>query len=67
MWSAYRPGPGGIWPQIIEKYLVWFKLLTIVAIALIVGLRFSSIGAPLATLTCAPPPTWSPSGSGLAR
>ena len=39
--------------QIIGKYLEWVELLTIVAIALIVGLRFRSIGAPLATLTCA--------------
>jgi RND superfamily putative drug exporter len=38
---------------IIGKDLQWVELLTIVAIALIVGLRFRSVGAPLATLTCA--------------
>ena len=39
--------------QIIGKDLEWVELLTVVAIALIVGLRFRSVGAPLATLTCA--------------
>ena len=39
--------------QIIGKDLEWVELLTVAAIALIVGLRFRSVGAPLATLTCA--------------
>ena len=39
--------------QIIGKDLEWVELLTVLAIALIVGLRFRSVGAPLATLTCA--------------
>jgi putative drug exporter of the RND superfamily len=39
--------------QIIGKYILWVELFTVLAIALIVGLRFRSIGAPLATLACA--------------
>ena len=38
--------------QIIAKDLQWVELFTVLAIALIVGLRFRSVGAPLATLTC---------------
>jgi RND superfamily putative drug exporter len=32
---------------------VWVELFTVLAIALIVGVRFRSVGAPLATLACA--------------
>jgi RND superfamily putative drug exporter len=39
--------------QIIGKDIVWVELFTVLAIALIVGVRFSSAGAPLATLACA--------------
>ena len=39
--------------QIIGKDLEWVELFAVLAIALIVGLRFRSVGAPLATLTCA--------------
>jgi len=39
--------------QIIGKDILWVELFTVLAIALIVGLRFRSVGAPLATLTCA--------------
>jgi RND superfamily putative drug exporter len=39
--------------QIIGGNLVWVELLTVLAIALIVGVRFRSVGAPLAALTCA--------------
>ena len=39
--------------QIIGKDLLWVELFTVLAIALIVGLRFRSVGAPLATLACA--------------
>jgi RND superfamily putative drug exporter len=39
--------------QIIGKYILWVELFTVLAIALIVGLRFRSVGAPLATLVCA--------------
>src|SRR5437763_131683 len=39
--------------QIIGKYILWVELFTVLAIALIVGLRFRSVGAPLATLACA--------------
>jgi putative drug exporter of the RND superfamily len=39
--------------QIIGRDIVWVELFTVLAIALIVGLRFRSVGAPLATLTCA--------------
>ena len=37
---------------IIQRYLPWVEMATILAIALIVGLYFRSIGAPLATLLC---------------
>jgi RND superfamily putative drug exporter len=39
--------------QIIGSDLTWVELLTVLAIALIVGLRFRSAGAPLAALLCA--------------
>jgi len=39
--------------QIIGTYILWVELFTVLAIALIVGLRFRSVGAPLATLACA--------------
>jgi RND superfamily putative drug exporter len=39
--------------QIIGGNLIWVELLTVLAIALIVGVRFRSVGAPLAALTCA--------------
>ncbi len=39
--------------QIIGTDLGWVELFTVLAIALIVGLRFRSIGAPLAALACA--------------
>ena len=39
--------------QIIGSDLGWVELFTLLAIALIVGLRFRSIGAPLAALACA--------------
>jgi putative drug exporter of the RND superfamily len=39
--------------QIIGSDLIWVELLTVLAIALIVGVRFRSVGAPLAALTCA--------------
>ena len=49
-----RPGSGRIRPsQIIGKDILWVELFTVLAIALIVGLRFRSAGAPLATLACA--------------
>jgi RND superfamily putative drug exporter len=38
---------------IIQRDLFWVELLTVLAIALIVGLRFRTVGAPLAALTCA--------------
>jgi RND superfamily putative drug exporter len=38
---------------IISRDLTWVELLTVLAIALIVGFRFRSVAAPLATLTCA--------------
>jgi RND superfamily putative drug exporter len=38
---------------IIQRYLPWVELVTVLAIALIVGLYFRSAGAPLATLLCA--------------
>ena len=38
---------------IIQRYLPWVELATVLAIALIVGLYFRSAGAPLATLLCA--------------
>ncbi len=39
--------------QIIQRDLPWVELLTVLAIVLIVGLRFGSAGAPLAALACA--------------
>jgi putative drug exporter of the RND superfamily len=39
--------------QIIQNDLGWVELFTVLAIAGIVGLRFRSIGAPLAALACA--------------
>jgi putative drug exporter of the RND superfamily len=39
--------------QIIQADLFWVELLTVLAIALIVGLRFRTVGAPLAALACA--------------
>jgi RND superfamily putative drug exporter len=38
---------------IIQRYLPWVEVATVLAIALIVGLYFRSVGAPLATLLCA--------------
>lgn len=38
---------------IIQRYLPWVELATVLAIALIVGWYFRSPGAPLATLLCA--------------
>ena len=39
--------------QIIKNDIIWVELFTVLAIALIVGLRFRSVGAPLAALACA--------------
>jgi len=39
--------------DIIQRYLPWVELVTVLAIALIVGLYFRAAGAPLATLLCA--------------
>ena len=39
--------------QVIGRDILWVELFTVLAIALIVGLRFRSVGAPLAALTCA--------------
>jgi RND superfamily putative drug exporter len=39
--------------QLIGRDILWVELFTVLAIALIVGLRFRSVGAPLAALTCA--------------
>ena len=39
--------------QIIQDHLWWVELFTVLAIALILGLRFRSAGAPLAALACA--------------
>ena len=39
--------------QIIGRDLGWVELFTVLAIALIVGIRFRSVIAPLATLACA--------------
>lgn len=39
--------------QIIDRDLEWVELFTVLAIALIVGVRFRSVGAPLAALVCA--------------
>ncbi|MGE5291299.1 MAG: MMPL family transporter [Micromonosporaceae bacterium] len=38
---------------IILRYMRWVELGTVLAIGLIVGLHFRSVGAPLATLACA--------------
>jgi putative drug exporter of the RND superfamily len=39
--------------QIIQDHVFWVELFTVLAIALILGLRFRSAGAPLAALACA--------------
>jgi RND superfamily putative drug exporter len=39
--------------QIIQGHVFWVELGTVLAIALILGLRFRSVGAPLAALACA--------------
>ena len=39
--------------QIIDRDLPWVELFTVLAIALIVGIRFRSLLAPLAALACA--------------
>ena len=39
--------------QVIGRDILWVELFTVLAIALIVGLRFRSVGAPLAALACA--------------
>ncbi|MGH3151726.1 MAG: MMPL family transporter [Streptosporangiaceae bacterium] len=39
--------------QIVSRDLWWVELFTVLAIAVIVGLRFRSVGAPLAALACA--------------
>jgi putative drug exporter of the RND superfamily len=39
--------------QIIQDHVFWVELFTVLAIALILGLRFRSTGAPLAALACA--------------
>jgi putative drug exporter of the RND superfamily len=39
--------------QIIQHNLWWVELFTVLAIAVILGLRFRSAGAPLAALACA--------------
>jgi putative drug exporter of the RND superfamily len=39
--------------QIIQDNVFWVELFTVLAIALILGLRFRSVGAPLAALACA--------------
>ncbi len=39
--------------QIIQSHIFWVELFTVLAIALILGLRFRSVGAPLAALACA--------------
>jgi putative drug exporter of the RND superfamily len=38
---------------IISQHLVWVEIATVLAIALIVGFFFLSLGAPVATLACA--------------
>lgn len=38
---------------IIAHYLGWVELLTVLAIAVIVGVRFRALGAPLVALACA--------------
>ncbi len=45
--AAYQQG------VIISERLVWVELATVLAIALIVGLSFRSLGAPAVTLACA--------------
>ena len=39
--------------QLIQHNVFWVELFTVLAIALILGLRFRSAGAPLAALACA--------------
>lgn len=39
--------------DIVLRYLPWVELATVLAIGLIVGIYFRSVGAPLATLACA--------------
>jgi putative drug exporter of the RND superfamily len=39
--------------QIIQHYLWWVELFTVLAIVVILGVRFRSAGAPLAALACA--------------
>jgi putative drug exporter of the RND superfamily len=39
--------------QIIQNDLFWVELLTVLVIAVIVGLRFRTVGAPLTALACA--------------
>ena len=39
--------------QVIQDHVFWVELGTVLAIALILGLRFRSAGAPLAALACA--------------
>jgi len=39
--------------QIIQDHVLWVELFTVLAIALILGVRFRSVGAPLAALACA--------------
>jgi putative drug exporter of the RND superfamily len=39
--------------QLIQDRVFWVELFTVLAIALILGLRFRSVGAPLAALACA--------------
>src|SRR4029077_12936768 len=39
--------------QIIKNHISWVELFTVLAIALILGLRFRSVGTPLAALACA--------------
>ena len=38
---------------IISQHLIWVELATVLAIAVIVGFSFLSLGAPVATLACA--------------
>jgi RND superfamily putative drug exporter len=38
---------------IIQHYLGWVELFTVLVIALIVGVRFRAVGAPLVSLACA--------------
>ena len=39
--------------NLIQHYLPWVELFTVLGIAVIVGIRFRSVGAPLVTLACA--------------